>query len=149
MEIVLLNKSFKNEKSIQTFRVFFLVGSLFVFNACQSDDEVVIIDDTPADGVNVADGLYLAAVGADPVAGAVLTSEVVEAEGFGSQARDGFVGGYVYLEAGDYNFVQVTDKAVVATWGGSADDITVKMLLIVVLIRILLFLLRIMVQHSI
>ena len=104
--------------------VFFLVGSLFVFNACQSDDEIVIIDDTPADGVNVADGLYLAAVGADPAAGAVLTSENVETDGFQSQARDGFVGGYVYLDAGDYNFVQVANKAVTTTWGGGTEEVT-------------------------
>ena len=104
--------------------VFFLVGSLFVFNACNSDDEITVPDETPVDGVNVADGFYLAVTGADPVAGAVLTSENVEAEGFESQARTGFVGGYVYLDAGDYNFVQVIDKGVTTTWGGSAEVVT-------------------------
>lgn len=107
---------------IKLLGVCFFAASIFTFNACSNDDEVVVID--VVDGVNVADGLYLAVTGSDPVSGAVLTAETVEDDGFSSQDRAGFVGGYVYLEAGDYNFVQVEGKAITNTWGGATEDVT-------------------------
>lgn len=106
---------------IKLLGVFFFAASIFTFNACSSDDEVVV---PVVEGINVADGLYLAATGADPTTGALLSTETVEAEGFSSQDRAGFVGGYIYLEAGDYNFVQVESKAITTTWGGSTESVT-------------------------
>lgn len=111
---------------IKLLGVCFFAASIFTFNACSNDDNIDTVD--IVDGVNVADGLYLAAVGADPVSGAKLESELVEDEGFSAQARTGFVAGYIYLEAGDYNFVQVETvddtKIVTNTWGGSAEEVT-------------------------
>lgn len=101
--------------------VAFFAASIFTFNACSSDDEVII---DVVEGINVSDGLYLAQVGSDPEAGALLSTESVDAPDFQSQARTGFVGGYIYLEAGDYNLVQVTNKEVTNTWGGSVTQET-------------------------
>lgn len=97
--------------------------AMLFLTSCGDDDEPVI---TPGgtDGINVADGLYLAAEGEDPSSTALLSTENVEAEGFTSQARTGFVGGYVYLDAGNYNVVQITEKEVTATIGGSAESVT-------------------------
>ena len=101
--------------------VAFFAASIFTFNACSSDDEVII---DVVEGINVSDGLYLAQVGSDPVSGALLSPESVDAPDFGSQSRTGFVGGYIYLEAGDYNLVQVANKEITNTWGGSVSEVT-------------------------
>lgn len=101
---------------------FFLFASLMVFfTSCGGDDDPIIIDPGGGD-VNVADGLYLAADGLDPSSSAALTAENVEDEGFASQARSGFVGGYIYMAAGSYTVVQVANKEITATIGGSATE---------------------------
>lgn len=100
-----------------------LVSGSLLFTSCGKDDEVVI--DTGDGDINVADGLYLALSGADPSSSAQLSAEIVDADGLGvTQERSGFVAGDMYLEAGDYNVVQVTSKEVTATIGGTASNVT-------------------------
>ncbi len=95
----------------------FGIFAMVTFSSC-GDDEPII--DTGADGINVGNGLYLAVNGSDPSSTAALVAENVGAPDFGAQARDGFNAGYMWLEAGNYNVVQITDKEVTATIGGTA-----------------------------
>jgi len=90
--------------------------SLLTMTSCKEEEPII---DPGAGGINVGNGLYLALEGQDPSSTAALVAEVVGAPDFGSQARDGFNAGYMWLEAGDYNVVQITDKEVTATIGGS------------------------------
>jgi len=99
-----------------------LTSCLILFNACKKEDEPII--DPGEEGINVSDGLYLALSGEDPSSLAQLTDELVDAEGFSAQARDGFIAGYMWLKAGDYSVVQVTNKEITATIGGGSETIT-------------------------
>ena len=107
---------------------FSLIGLLgaFMMVSCGDDDEPVI---NPGGGgsddeINVQDGLFLTISGEDPSSTAVMVAEVVEANDFQSQERSGFVSGYMWLESGSYQVVQIEDKAVVATIGGVAETIS-------------------------
>lgn len=103
--------------------LFFLAAMMLFVTACNNDDDGLVID--PGDGdINVADGLYLSLSGGTPSSTAQLSAESVEDEGFASQDRSGFVGGYMYLEAGDYNVVQVTAKEITTTIGGTSEMVT-------------------------
>ena len=95
----------------------FGIFALVTFSSC-GDDEPII--DTGGDGINVGDGLYLAVVGSDPSSTASLVAEDVGAPDFMAAPRDGFVAGYMWLEAGNYNVVEITAKEVTTTIGGSA-----------------------------
>ncbi len=95
--------------------------SLFMVS-CGDDDDIII--DPGSGGINVADGYYIAADGQDPSSTAQLTTENVEDDGFTSQGRSGFLGGYVFLAAGSYNIVQITNKEVTSTLGGTTEVIT-------------------------
>ncbi len=75
-------------------------------------------------GIPVSDGFYMAMSGADPDASAALKAETVAADNFGSQARDGFFAGYMYLKAGNYNVVNVVEGKIIETYGGSIETIT-------------------------
>lgn len=108
---------------LNLFYVLFLAISLISITSCGDDEDPIVID-TGSDGINVADGLYLATSGNDPVSSALLSSEVVEAEGFATQERPGYVAGYMWLEAGSYNVVQIANKEATATIGGAAETIT-------------------------
>lgn len=99
-----------------------LVSGALFWTSCGSDDDLVI--DTGSGTINASNGLYLTVAGEDPSTTAQLTSENVETDGFASQERSGFVGGYMYLEAGDYNVVQVTDKEITTTIGGTSETVT-------------------------
>lgn len=88
--------------------------------SCGEDDEPVI---EVGEGLEVADGLYLVIEGEDPVASMQLTPEQVEADEFGAQEREGFLTGYFYLSAGNYNLVQTVDREIAATVGGSIETI--------------------------
>lgn len=110
-------KSFKN-----LLVLFVALSAVFVMTSCGDDDPIVI--DPGTDGINVADGFYISSASGDPVAAAVLNPESVEDEGFASQTRSGFVANYVYLEADDYNIVEITSKEKTATFGGTAETIT-------------------------
>lgn len=103
----------------QLFGVLLLCGGVLLSTSCNNDDDIVI--DPGEGGINVANGWYLAAAGQDPIAARALASESVAADDFQSQERSGFYGGYMYLSAGTYQIVQVTDKEVVKTIGGSAS----------------------------
>jgi len=105
------------------FSILFLMFGLLFITSCGDDDDPIIID-PGGDGINVADGLYLAAAGEDPVSSAGLVPEVVEANDFASQDRSGFTAGYIYLESGSYNVVSIADKEVAATIGGASELIT-------------------------
>ena len=96
----------------------FGIFAMVTFSSCGEDDPIVIYPG--AGGINVGNGLYLAAEGADPSSTAALVAENVGAPDFGAQPRDGFNAGYMWLEAGNYNVVQITDKEVTATIGGTA-----------------------------
>lgn len=99
-----------------------VLGGLVVLSSCKKDDDIVI--DPGSGGINVSNGLYITAAGEDPSSVALLSAESVEDDGFTSQSRSGFVANYVYLEAGDYQVVQVTDKEVTATIGGTMETVT-------------------------
>ncbi|HCV51666.1 hypothetical protein OAH27_00415 [Saprospiraceae bacterium] len=94
----------------------FGIFALVTFTSC-GDDDVVI--DTGGDGINVSNGLYLAATGADPSSTAALSAENVGAPDFSAAPRDGYNAGYMWLEAGSYNVVVITEKEVTATIGGT------------------------------
>ena len=105
-------------KSLFNFLSIALLACTVLLSTSCKDDDGPVID--PGTGLNLADGFYLAASGSDPVSSAGLSSESVEDEGFASQDRSGFVAGYLYLSAGDYNLVSVTAKEVTETIGGTA-----------------------------
>ena len=98
----------------------FGIFAMVTFSSC-GDDEPII--DTGGEGINVSNGLYLAAVGADPSSTAALIAENVGAPDFMAAPRDGFNAGYMWLDAGSYNVVSITDKEVTATIGGTASMI--------------------------
>ena len=74
--------------------------------------------------VPVADGFYVAKVGATPTEGDGLYAEEVEGDGFANLVREGFFGGFVYLSAGDYNIVNVIDQEIAQTYGGTLETAT-------------------------
>jgi len=94
-----------------------LLGGLVLLSSCKKDDDIII--DPGGGSINVSNGLYITVSGNNPASSALLSPETVEDDGFTSQSRSGFVGGYVYLAAGDYKVVQVTDKEITATFGGT------------------------------
>ncbi|MDL5050847.1 hypothetical protein QQ054_33145 [Oscillatoria amoena NRMC-F 0135] len=78
-------------------------------------------DDTEIGGggsVPVADGYYITQVGINPVATSQLKPEKVEADGFATQDRAGFVANYVYLTPGNYEVVLVIDQEISKKFGG-------------------------------
>jgi hypothetical protein len=96
-----------------------LTATMFMVS-CDEDEPTIDVDE---DGLSVADGMYIALEGEDPAATMQLTSEQVEDEGFSAQERSGFVTGYFYLSAGNYNIVQTADREVAGTFGGSVETI--------------------------
>ena len=70
--------------------------------------------------VPVADGFYVTKVGVTPKSTDELKAEVVETDGFSTQARAGFLANYVYLTAGTYNVVSVIDQEISKTFGGTS-----------------------------
>lgn len=91
--------------------------AMVAFVASCSDDS----DDIGGGGsVPVADGFYITKVDVTPVTSSRLVAEVVEADGFATQSRDGFFANHVYLTAGSYNVVNVIDQEIAQTIGGVA-----------------------------
>ncbi len=93
-----------------------MIAAIAVFSIGCKDDGPVI---GGGDGIPVSDGMYITKAGVDPVPAQKLNTEKVEL-GFDSQDREGFQMTFVYLEAGDYNLVTVTDRAITETLGGTA-----------------------------
>lgn len=91
-------------------------AALALVSSCGDDD-----DDIGGGGsVPVADGFYITQVGVTPVSSSGLVAEVVEADGFATQSRDGYFANYVFLAAGNYNVVNVIDQEISQTLGGTA-----------------------------
>ena len=115
----------KNFKKL--WAVALMLAASFAMVSCDEDEPTIDV----GEGLNVADGIYIAKEGEDPVATAQLFSEQVEADGFGAQEREGFVASYVFLEAGNYNIVETVDREVASTWGGTlADSTTYKVAIV-------------------
>lgn len=93
------------------------MGTVLFLSSCGGDSDPVI--DTGDGTILVADGLYIAQVDVDPVSAGVLNVENVEV-GFDSEARENYFANYVYLTAGNYNIVNVIDKEITETFGGTA-----------------------------
>jgi len=108
------------KKFLNRFSICMALFGMLMITSC-GDDPVI---DPGGDGINVADGTYLKAGDNDPVSSAGLSAEVVEAEGFASQERTGFTAGFMWLEAGDYSIVQVVNKEVTTTIGGTSATVT-------------------------
>ncbi len=106
------------KQCLNVFGLLLLVGGLFMFTGCDDDDPVI---DGGGGTVSAGDGMYLTLSGENPSSTAILVAEQVEAEDFQAQDRDGFTAGYMWLEAGDYQLVQVTDQEITATIGGSLE----------------------------
>jgi len=99
----------------------------FLLAACGDDDDPVIDPGSGGGGedvINVQDGLFMTISGEDPSSSAAMVAEVVEANDFKSQDRSGFVSGYMWLESGSYQVVQIENKKVIATIGGAAESIS-------------------------
>lgn len=96
------------------------VAILFGAASCKEDEP-----DIGGGGgtIAVGDGFYITQEGVDPVSTSQLKSALVDAEGFSAMAREGFVQNYVYLTTGSYNLVEVTDKTVVNTFGGTVTAV--------------------------
>ena len=110
------------KKLLSVLPLFMVVASLLVITSCGDDDPIII--DPGSGDVNVGNGLYMAVEGEDPAGSAVLNPQQVAGLDFGAQDRSGFTANYLYLSAGDYNIVEVTDKEITATVGGTAEVVT-------------------------
>ena len=99
-----------------------LCAIIFTSTSC-GDDEVVI---PVVEGINVADGFYMAKIGTDTTTTTtdVLTAESVEDDGFSSQTRAGFVANYIWMEGGTYILAEIANKEIVKTLGGTATTET-------------------------
>ena len=101
-----------------------LLGAAIIFgvSSCKKDEP-----SGPGDGggdILVSDGFYITESGVDPVSTSQLLVENVEDDGFTSQPREGFYGGYYYLTAGDYVVVKVESKNITETYGGAVTAAT-------------------------
>ncbi|MCV9386531.1 SusF/SusE family outer membrane protein [Reichenbachiella ulvae] len=109
----------KNANRIFSFMLSLAVIAMMA--SCSQDDGG--IDIGGGDGLLVADGFYVAAEGEDPVSTSELKSATVDAPDFGAMDRVGFMQGYMYLTTGKYNLVEVVEKEVVATIGGTQSAV--------------------------
>lgn len=100
-------------KKMRLFSSFIMLGAMALAISC--DDEATI---DGGGGIPVADGFYIAKVGVDPTVSDQLVAEKVEADGFGSQDREGFFANFIFLTAGNYNVVSVIDQELSKTYGG-------------------------------
>lgn len=89
-------------------------------SSCKKDEIVI----TPDEGIPVADGFYITVSGVDPTSVGLLVAEEVSIPDFKKEFRDGLVGGYLFLAAGDYTVVEIVSKEIKQTIGGSAETIT-------------------------
>jgi SusE-like outer membrane protein len=100
-----------------------LLGVAIFFGASSCKEETVIPPSTGGD-ILVADGFYFAKTGEVPESTAWLQAATVDDNDFKAMAREGFVQTYAYLTAGTYNLVEVENKTVVNTYGGTLEEVT-------------------------
>ena len=94
-----------------------LVAVTFLaFTTSCKEDPVVV---PPSEGLPLPNGFFLQKTGADPIAVDQLKVATVDGPGFSAMDRPGFFQGYMYLTAGSYNVVEVKDKAIIETLGGT------------------------------
>lgn len=108
------------KQNVKFFGLIAAMSLLVLVMSCGGDDGPKI---KGGDGLLVADGFYPAKVGEDPTAVSQLVSEPLDGPDFGTLERDGFLQGYVYLTAGNYNVVEVEDGSIVNTYGGTASAV--------------------------
>jgi hypothetical protein len=114
------NKTFKSMmKKMRLFSSIALLGVMALAISC--DDEGTDIGG--GGSVPVADGFYIAKVGAIPTTSDQLLDEGVE-DGFGSKVREGFFATYTFLSAGNYELVNVVDQEVRKKFGGVTTEAT-------------------------
>ncbi|WP_420579872.1 hypothetical protein [Reichenbachiella sp.] len=99
----------------------YLMSALLIvaFTACDDSEDDIDLGDG-SDGISVGDGYYITEADADPVSTSKLVAENVE-DGFGSIERENYYAGYVYLTAGNYNLVNVVEREITETLGGTAS----------------------------
>lgn len=100
-------------KKIRLFSSIALLGVMAFAVSCD--------DETNIDGggsIKVGDGFFISKVGSVPTIADQLKDEVVEKDGFASEAREGFFANYIFLTAGNYNIVSVLDQELNKTYGG-------------------------------
>jgi hypothetical protein len=98
-----------------------LCGAAIIFGMASCNEDPTVDEQQ---GLPVADGFYFTKAGEDPEAAAQLKAATVDAPAFSAMTREGFVQGYAYLTAGNYNLVEVVDKAVATTYGGTITTVT-------------------------
>lgn len=109
-------------KQLKTLFTVFLAFNMLVFLASCGEDEGPSIG--TGGSVPVGDGWYMMKGDETPTAMMGLYAENVEAAGFQTQPRDGYGAGYMYLEAGDYNLVQVKSQEIEESIGGTVETVT-------------------------
>lgn len=108
-----------------------LVAFAFVFTSCGDDDSstdspVITPDDNGGGSLALGDGTYIIAKDPKTIVPQnwhKLVAEKVDGPDFGSQDRTDFSGGFMYLEAGEYNVAIVKSKAVTERWGGTLSKV--------------------------
>ncbi len=100
-----------------------LLGVALIFGATSCKKDEPNIGGGGGD-IPVADGFYLAKKGENPDANAQLVAAKVDAPSFSAMDREGFVQGYMYLTAGDYSLVEIKDKSVLNTFGGTQSTVS-------------------------
>ena len=100
-------------KKMRLFSSFVMLGVMALAVSCDDDESI-----DGGGSIPVADGFYIAKVGTVPATTDQLVAEKVEADGFGSQVREGYFTKFVYLTAGNYNIINVIDQEISQTLGG-------------------------------
>lgn len=98
-----------------------MLGFCVAVTSCKKDDDPDI--GGPTDGIQVPDGVYMKNGDNDPTFNLALGAEKVEGPDFGAIDRNGYASAIMHLDAGNYTFVQVVNKEITTTWGGSATEV--------------------------
>lgn len=127
--------------NLKSLAIMMSIAILAFFVGCSDDDDTTvadtddidtIIDDIVESGPTLSDGIYIvgAAISTDTTAANSLEAGLVSAPEFGTQSRDGFYEGYVYLQAGSFSFIKVEGETMTAmggawaaTYGGDSINI--------------------------
>ena len=117
------------------------IATLVFFVGCSDEDDTSptdgddiddLVEEIVQSGPTLSDGIYIvgAAISSDTTAANSLGAGLVSAPEFGTQSRDGFYEGYVYLQAGSFSFIKVEGETMTAmggawaaTYGGDSINI--------------------------